>query len=141
MLLGQVNKKLDDKNRLSFPFRFRKEMGNKLIVTQNMEGSLLVVSVKSWKTLMEGTENKPFILKEVREVQRFLFGAAQEVTLDEKGRFILPAHLKQFCGIDKEAVFVGVNNRVEIWDKERWEEYNKKHLVKNIDEITERLRE
>lgn len=139
MLLGQVNNKLDDKNRLSFPFKFRKELGDKLIITQNMEGSLLVVGVKRFEMLLSGTENKPFILKEVREVQRFLFGAAVEVLLDEKGRFILPEHLKIYSGIESEAVFVGVYNRVEIWNKERWEEYNRSHLEKNISEIIQKL--
>ena len=89
MLLGQVNKKLDDKNRISFPYKFRRVLGSKLIITQNMEGSLLVVSKEKWNLLLEGTENKPFVLKEVRELQRFLFGSAEEVELDEKGRFIL----------------------------------------------------
>jgi MraZ protein len=139
MLLGQVNNKLDDKNRLSFPSKFRKELGNNLIITQNMEGSLLVVSERRYKTLLEGTENKPFILKEVREVQRFLFGSAVEIELDEKGRFILPEHLKIYSGIESEAVFVGVYNRVEIWDKRRWEEYNKAHLNRNITEIAQKL--
>lgn len=141
MLLGQVNNKLDDKNRLSFPYRFKKEMGNKLIITQNMEGSLLAVSISRWKTLLEGTEEKPFILKEAREVQRFLFGSAVEIELDEKGRFTLAEHLKDFSGIRSEAVFVGVYNRVEIWDKKRWEEYNKTHLYKNISEIAQKLSE
>lgn len=141
MLLGQVDKKLDDKNRLSFPYRFKKEMGNKLIVTQNMEGSLLVVSESKWETLLEGTSNKPFINKEAREVQRFLFGSAESVELDEKGRFVLPEHLKNYSGIKSEAVFVGVYNRVEIWDKKRWEEYNKTHLTKNISEISQKLTE
>ena len=141
MLFGQVNNKLDDKNRLSFPKKFRQELGDKLIITQNMEGSLLVVSVDSYKTLLQGTENKPFILKEVRETQRFLFGAAVEVELDEKGRFILPEHLKVYSGINSEAVFVGVFNRVEIWDKKRWDEYNTGHLIKNISEITQKLKE
>lgn len=141
MLLGQVEKKLDDKNRLSFPYRFRKVLGEKLILTQNMEGSLLVVSVDKWKVLMEGTESKPFILKEVRELQRFLFGSAVEIELDEKGRFILPEHLKNYSGIGNIAVFVGVQNRVEIWDKNRWNLYNKKHLNKNISEIAQKLRD
>jgi MraZ protein len=140
MLLGQVNNKLDDKNRLSFPFKFRKEMGDKLIITQNMEGCLLVIALNKWKTLLAGTESKPFILKEVREVQRFLFGGAIEIELDDKGRFILPEHLKIYSGIGLEAVFIGVYNRVEIWDKKRWEEYNKNNLIKNISEISEKLR-
>lgn len=116
-------------------------MGNKLIVTQNMEGSLLVVSEKRWETLLEGTESKPFINKEAREVQRFLFGSAESIELDEKGRFILPEHLKVYSGIESEAVFVGVYNRVEIWDKKRWEKYNKSHLTKNISEISQKLTE
>ena len=141
MLLGQVNNKLDDKNRLSFPFRFRKELGDKLIITQNMEGSLLVVGAKTFKTLLSGTESKPFIQKEVREVQRFLFGSAAEVELDEKGRFVLPEHLKIYSEIHSEVVFIGVYNRVEVWDKERWEEYKKEHLNKNISEISQKLSE
>ena len=139
MLLGQVNNRIDSKNRLSFPFKFKKEMGEGLIVTKNMEGSLLVVSKRSWETLLEGTKDKPFILKESREIQRFLFGSAYEVELDEKGRFILPEHLKKFCGIVSEAVFVGVYNRVEIWAKERWDEYGIKILDKNISSIAQKL--
>lgn len=139
MLLGQVNNRLDSKNRLSFPFRFKKEMGEKLIITKNMEGSLLVVSFSSWETLLEGTKDKPFILKESREIQRFLFGSATEIELDEKGRFILPEDLKEYSGITDEAVFVGVYNRVEIWAKKRWEEYNNSNLNKNIAEIAQKL--
>lgn len=114
-------------------------MGDRLIITQNMEGSLLVVSTNRWKTLLEGTESKPFTLTEARETQRFLFGSASEVELDEKGRFILPEHLKIYSGISSEAVFVGVYNRVEIWEKKRWEDYNKTHLIKNISQITQKL--
>ena len=141
MLLGQVNNKLDDKNRLSFPKKFREELGDKLIITQKMEGSLLVVAVNRWKTLLAGTENKPFTQIEARETQRFLFGSAWEVELDEKGRFILPVHLKLYSGIRSDAVFVGVFNRVEIWDRKRWEEYNAKHLNKNIANIAQKLSE
>jgi MraZ protein len=141
MLLGQVDNKLDDKNRLSFPSKFRKEMGDKLIITQNMEGCLLAVALSEWKTLFAGTESKPFIVKEAREIQRFLFGGASEIELDDKGRFILPEYLKIYSGIESETIFIGVINRVEIWDKKRWEEYSKNNLVKNVSEISEKLRE
>ncbi len=139
MLLGQVNNKLDDKNRLSFPKKFRQELGDRLIITANMESSLLVVSTTRFNTLLEGTENKPFIDKSVRETQRFLLGSAVEIELDDKGRFILPAHLKDYSGIKAEAVFVGIYNRVEVWDKKRWDEYNANHLTKNIAEIAQKL--
>jgi MraZ protein len=139
MLIGQVDNKLDDKNRLSFPGKFRKDLGRRLIITANMEGSLLIVSEAKFRILLEGTENKPFIDKSVRETQRFLLGMASQVELDEKGRFILPAHLKDYSGIVKEAVFVGIYNRVEVWNKSRWEKYNSEHLTKNIAEIAQKL--
>ena len=139
MLLGQVDKKIDTKNRLSFPYRFRKELGDRLIITKNMEGSLLIVSEKAWQTLLSGTKDKPFIRKEARETQRFLFGSAVALELDEKGRFILPQSLRIYSGIEENAVFVGVYNRVEVWDKKRWEEYSGNYLERNINKITKKL--
>src|SRR3990167_8539406 len=97
MLIGRQDSKIDEKNRISFPKKFRKELGDHLIITQGFEGSLIVISVDQLKILFEGTEGKPIIDKEARETERFLLGSAEEVTLDQKGRFILPEHLRKFA--------------------------------------------
>lgn len=140
MLIGQESSKIDEKNRILFPKKFRKVLGDELIVTQGFEGSLIVVSAKDWRSLLEGTEGKPFTHKEARETQRFLLATATEATLDEKGRFIVPEHLREYAGIDREAIVLGISRYVEIWDKKRWETHNKE-LIKNIEPITKKLSE
>lgn len=138
MLLGQYEGRLDEKGRIAFPKKLRAAIGEKLIVTFGYENSLIVVSEENWKSLLEGTEGKPFIQKDARETQRFLLGGASFVELDTKGRFILPAYLREFGKVTEEVVFVGLSRYVEIWDKKRWVEYMG-ILEKNIDTIAKRL--
>ena len=138
MLLGQYDGKIDAKGRTAFPKKFREVLGDKLIVTLGYENSLIVVSEENWKALLEGTEGKPFIQSETRETQRFLLGGASGVELDDKGRFVLPAYLREFAKVKDNVVFIGLSRYVEIWDKDRWLEY-RSVLEKNIDIISGRL--
>ena len=138
MLLGQYAGKVDTKGRTAFPKKFREVLGDQLIVTLGYENSLIVVSEENWKALLEGTEGRPFIESETRETQRFLLGGASGVELDGKGRFVLPAYLREFAGIEDDVVFIGLSRYVEIWDKQKWLIY-RKGLEKNIDSISKRL--
>ncbi len=138
MLLGQYEGKIDNKGRTAFPKKFRQVLGDKLIVTLGYENSLIVVSEENWKALLEGTEGRPFIQSETRETQRFLLGGASNIELDGKGRFVLPAYLREFAKVKDNVVFIGLSRYVEIWDSNRWLEY-RKGLEKNIDTISQRL--
>ena len=138
MLIGQYEGKVDKKGRTAFPKKFREFLGDKLIVTFGYENSLIVVSEENWKALLEGTEGRPFIESATRETQRFLLGGASGVELDVKGRFILPNYLREFGQIKESVVFIGLSRYVEIWDKDRWSEYQK-FLEKNIDRISQKL--
>jgi len=138
MLIGQYEGKIGAKGRIAFPKKFRTILGDKLIVTLGYENSLIVVSAENWKSLLEGTEGKPFIQSETRETQRFLLGGASNVELDSKGRFIIPSYLREFAKIKDEVIFLGLYRYVEIWDKTRWVQY-RGNLEKNIDVISQRL--
>ncbi len=138
MLIGQYDSKVDTKGRTALPKKFREILGEKLIVTLGYESSLIVVSEKNWKALLEGTEGRPFIDSATRQTQRFLLGGASNVELDNKGRFILPYYLREYGKIETDVVFVGLSRYVEIWSKKVWEEY-RKVLEKDIDTISQRL--
>lgn len=138
MVIGQYEGKIDEKGRTAFPKKLREALGDRLIVTFGYEHALIVVSESGWKSLLEGTEGKPFIQQEARETQRFLLGGASFVELDSKGRFILPGYLRKFGEVTDEVVFIGLSRYVEIWDKKRWFEYQQ-NLEKNIDTIAKRL--
>ncbi|GFI34085.1 transcriptional regulator MraZ [Bacteroidaceae bacterium] len=59
--------------------------------------------------------------KEARQFTRFFLAGAASVEVDKQGRILLPAVLREFAGITKDTVLVGVGSRVEIWSKDRWE--------------------
>ncbi len=138
MLLGQYEGKTSEKHQIAFPKKFREELGDELIITKGFENCLIVVSVENWKTLLEGTEGKPFTNKNTRQLQRFLLGNATYVELDAKGRFVISEFLMNFAGIKSDIIFAGIQRFVEIWDKKIWEE-QQKELAGNIESIAERL--
>lgn len=123
MLIGQYDAKLSAKNQIAFPKSFREVLGSKLIVTKGLEGYLIVVSEENWKTLLEGTQNKPFTSRDARETQRYLLGNASLVQIDSRGRFVLAEHLKKHAGIKNEIIFAGIERFVEVWDREAWDKH------------------
>ncbi|PIV01273.1 cell division/cell wall cluster transcriptional repressor MraZ [Candidatus Shapirobacteria bacterium CG03_land_8_20_14_0_80_39_12] len=112
MLIGQFRAKISPKGRTAFPKKFREDLGDDLVVTAGYENALMIVSGKDWRSLVEGTEGKPFMQGTARDTNRFLLGEASEVTLDEQGRFILPAYLREYAKVGEEIVFLGLNKYV-----------------------------
>ncbi len=138
MLIGQFKVKVGEKARIAFPKRFREELGDKLVVTYGFEGSLIVVSEKNWRSLLTGTEGKPFLLSETRDIRRFLLGGATLAELDRQGRFVLPEYLRDYSRVGEEVVFVGQETYVEVWNLEAWRKYEEENR-KNIAEVAEKL--
>ncbi len=135
MLSGQVEGKLSKKFQCAFPKNFRQELGSVLMVTKSIDECLLVVSEKNWETLLEGTKGQPFLDKATRELQRYLFGNATTIRLDGQGRFILPVYLREYAGMRKNIVFVGVQRYVEIWSSEKWISHQRS-IAKSVELLT-----
>ncbi len=140
MLIGQLQGKLTVKNQIAFPKQFRASLGNKLIVTKGLGGYLIIVSERNWKTLLEGTENKPFTNTAARETQRYLLGNAEAVEIDNRGRFVLAEHLRRHANIREEIVFAGIERFVEVWDKKTWDQ-QQEQLSKTVTSVAEKLQE
>ena len=140
MLIGQYEAKISEKHQAGLPKKFRDILGEHVIITKGFENCLIIVSEDNWKTLLEGTEGKPFTSKSTRELQRFLLGNAANVELDAKGRFIIPEFLRTFAHLKEDVIFVGIQRFVEVWDKKQWDEHQQE-LGKNIESIAEKLGE
>ena len=80
----------------------------------------------------------PLTTKDARKFSRFFFAGAADCEVDKQGRILIPSVLREFAGIGKEAVLVGVLNRVEIWSKERWLGENE---YEDMDEVAEHMAE
>ena len=139
MLIGHYYTKLTEKGRSSVPKKFRQEIGNKAIIAKWYENCLVIVDPDSWNALLNKLTGKSQIITEpVRDTDRFILGSAFEIDLDSQGRFVIPKALRDYARLSEEIVFVGLGNRVELWDSNLWierEKYIQDHAGKMIEEI------
>lgn len=123
MLIGEYRHTVDDKGRLFVPAKLREELGEPLIVTRGLDQCLFVFPMAEWRNLEAKLRALPLAQSSARAFVRFLLAGATECTPDKQGRVLLPQPLREYAGIEREAVLIGVGNRVEIWAGERWARY------------------
>lgn len=140
MLIGEYKHVLDDKKRLSLPSKFRKELGETVVVTRGLDRCLFVYTQEEWKKIIAKLQDMSFGQSDSRAFSRFLLGGAVEVTLDKSGRVLIPDYLKTFAGLSDKVVLAGVGNRVELWAESAWSEYTQT-IESEVDTLAERLGE
>ena len=139
MILGTYQGTISPKRRVAIPASFRKELGEKFIVAKWYEKCLVLVSIGSWSALLERLKgSSKIITRGVRDTDRFILGSAYELIPDEQGRVVLPLSLVSFAGLGSEVNFIGLGDRVEIWNKEKWEE-REEFVAKHAGELLEGL--
>ena len=138
MFMGEYSHSVDAKGRLIMPAKFREQLGKEFVVTKGLDGCLFVYPLTEWRTIEEKFREVPLTTKDARKFSRFFFAGAASCELDNQGRVLLPAVLRGFAELDKEVVLVGVLNRIEIWDKDKWEDTSS---YDDMDEIAEHMAE
>ena len=127
MFYGEYNHNLDRKGRLILPSKFRevyKEYGaEKFFITRGLDKCIFMFTEEEWRAQEQKFKAMPFTKQQTRGFNRLFFSGAIDVTPDKQGRFIIPQYLKEYSQIKKEAVVIGVSNRIEIWDKNLWGGY------------------
>ena len=136
MFMGEYNHTVDTKGRLIVPSKFREQLGDEIVETKGLDGCLFVYSKSEWENIEEKFRNVPLTTKDARKFARFFFAGAASCEVDKQGRILLPVVLREYAGIEKDVVSVGVFNRVEIWDKDKWQESNS---YDDMDEIAEHM--
>ncbi|HEY4497585.1 MAG TPA: division/cell wall cluster transcriptional repressor MraZ [Candidatus Paceibacterota bacterium] len=123
MLIGEYLHTIDQKNRLSIPSKFRKELGKTVIVTRGLDQCLFLYGIEEWNRLAEKLAQLPWGKAETRSFVRAMIAGAMDIDIDALGRILLPDYLKQYGKLEGEAMVVGLYNRVEIWHPELWKSY------------------
>lgn len=139
MFIGEYQHSLDSKNRMIIPSKIREGLGNKFVITKGLDGCLYAYPLKEWEVLECKLKNLPLTNKDARAFVRFFFSGACEIELDKQGRGLIPQNLKEYAKIEKEIVSIGVLSRVEIWSKEKWDQYNECDM--DFDSIAEKMTE
>lgn len=130
MLTGQYTHSIDAKGRVNFPAKLREELGERFIITRGLDNCLFVYSVDEWDQLAAKLRELP--ISKSAPLNRFFFAGAAEAEPDKQGRVLLPAHLREYAGLDRDVTIAGVSNRAEIWDSGRWEKQNEQLTAESI---------
>lgn len=121
--MGEFQHNIDTKGRIIVPSKFRDQLGDSFVVTRGLDQCLFVYPMEEWSILEEKLKKLPLTKKDARAFTRFFFSGAVECEIDKQGRINIPQSLRNYAGIEKECVVIGVSNRIEIWSSEQWESY------------------
>lgn len=127
MFYGEHEHSLDQKGRLILPAKFREAAKTnyveKFFITRGLDNCLFMFPEDEWKAQESKFKSMPFTKLQSRKFNRLFFAGAQEVIFDKQGRVLIPKYLKDFAGIKRDVMIIGVSNRIEIWDLEKWREF------------------
>lgn len=123
MLMGEFHHNIDDKLRMIVPSKFRDELGKSVIVTRGLENCLFVYSETEWSQIVSKLKSLPFTKKDARNFTRIFLSGATVCEFDKQGRIKITTPLADYADITKECVIIGVNDRLEIWSKSKWDNF------------------
>jgi MraZ protein len=142
MFYGEYLHSIDRKGRLILPSKFREvakaNFIEKFYVTRGLDKCLFMFSEEEWRAQESKFKAISFTKQQSRTFNRIYFSGASEVLPDRQGRMLLPQYLKDFAEIKKEVVIVGVSNRIEIWAKDKWQDFYGTSR-QSFEEIAEKL--
>ena len=131
MFMGEYQHSVDAKGRLIIPSKYREQLGDKMVVTKGFDTCLYLYPMEEWEKMVEKFAGLNLLKESERKFKRQFIAGASECEFDKQGRILLPASLRTHVGIDKDVVLAGMMERIEIWDKDRWEQ------ATNIDDMNE----
>ena len=142
MFLGENHHSLDAKGRLIVPAKLREKLGPVFVITKGIGDKFICIyPLSSWNDITEKLKGIPSADKDGMRFQRFLIGGAHECEPDGQGRFLIPQILRDYAGIVKEVVSVGMNDKIEIWAKEEWNTRGDEDLTHVDDELLAKMSE
>ncbi|MEK7061305.1 MAG: hypothetical protein AAB954_01440 [Patescibacteria group bacterium] len=139
MLIGSYLSVLGEKRRTAIPKKFLDELGGQLVLAKWYEDCLVLVKKDFWNGLLDRlTGSSKVASLGVRDIERFILGSAFDIEADDQGRIVVPEVLANFAGFGNELIFIGLGDRVEVWNRETWE-IKEKEVAKTSKEYIENL--
>ncbi len=133
---------VDHKGRIAVPAKFRKvllpEADSTYVVTKGFDKCLSLYSLDQWMNFADSLAKLPKTKRQSRNVVRWFMANAERVLVDSQGRIKIPQHLLEYAGVKKDAVIIGVYDRMEIWNRKDYEE-NAGAVEETIEEDLESL--
>lgn len=124
---GKYRHTLDPKGRVFVPKKILAALPEgeprHFIVNKGFEGCLMLYTTSAWRRTVEQVTAKDHGEREKRDFRRLMFASASQLPIDNAGRILIPEDLRQEAGLDREVVFLGLEDQIEVWDLVRWNQY------------------
>lgn len=124
MFIGEYRHSLDEKGRVIVPSKYREQLGVSFVLTKGLDGCLFIYTLPEWCTFEQKLKNLPLTNANARKFVRFFLSGAVECATDKQGRILIPNALRVYSEIEKDIVFIGMSNRIEVWSLGKWQAYN-----------------
>lgn len=138
MFMGEYHHSIDEKGRVVIPTKFRLELKDNFVIAKGLEKCLYIYSNDEWNKIVDKLNTLPFTKKDARTFIRTFFSGASSCELDKQGRINIASPLVEYAGLNHDLVIIGAMDRVEIWDKDSWNEYLNKNS-QQLEDIAENL--
>ncbi len=122
MFLGEYTYTIDEKGRLTIPAKYRRELATGLVITKGIDRCLVIYPMGEWEQLKERVARLPLTSREARGFRRLLFSGANDTVPDSQGRINIPQSLREYAGLDGQAIIAGCDAYIEIWSPGNWQE-------------------
>ncbi len=137
MFMGEYNYTIDDKGRITIPAKLREQLGHDFIITRGLDKCLFVYPKEEWNNVINKYKELPNT-KDARNFMRFFLSGATQNEFDKQGRINIANSLIKYANLNKDCVIIGVNDRLEIWNKELWDKFITDN-EENLSDIAEKL--
>ena len=142
MFYGEYEHSIDNKGRLIIPSKFREAFKEydieKCYITRGLDKCLFLFTESEWRSQESKFKSISFTRSEARKFNRLYFSGASQIECDKQGRILIPKYLKDFAGIKRDVMLIGVSNRIEVWSKDVWSEYYNSSK-ESFEDIAEKL--
>lgn len=137
MFMGEFHHTVDNKGRLIIPSRVREDLGDQFIVTRGLEKCLFIYPKDEWNNIIQKYKQLPDT-KDRRYFMRIFLSGATICELDKQGRINIPIPLLEYASLEKDCIIIGVDDRLEVWSKERWDAFITEN-EENLSDIADNL--
>jgi MraZ protein len=122
---GTFDYSLDAKNRLTVPAKFRASLSDGLVLAKGTAPCIAIWTPEAFEKYVDAAlQNLHPMSPQADKIDRFFQANSLDAELDSAGRIGIPAFLQEYAGLKKEVVVTGVRNRLEVWDRQAWADYN-----------------
>lgn len=137
MFMGEYHHTIDEKGRLTIPSKIREQLGNNFIVTRGIDKCLFVYTEQDFNDLIQKYRELPNT-KDARNFMRFFLSGATNSDFDKQGRINIANTLIDYADLKKDCVIIGVNDRIEIWSQDNWNQFMETN-EENLSDIADKL--